>query len=514
MGSINNAEEARNICNLFKQLGDYKDSPQKVEELILLEQDLKKKEQSSQTIADTASSPDDLTITQNRITTTNRRALNVFLDNPYRTLGISRNATMDEAQSILDKFKKLERLKALSSYAVPYHLKHFEKPDRSAAVVQAAIGTLSDIKNRLFWFSTSIGCAAWYTTEYRELKGEPAGIDFDKYDVFLANYLFSVLTDPQFEDKSLWETVFHAMIEFVKSDSSDLTAYFAGADTATDFLPLFEKTISQPILNLIEDSEFNGLKHLYEILKNLNGMETLKEISKKLDSSLSDWFKAKTRDIDKEILELGEGKNASREKVKHAKKLYADLKTNIKPELTWAEQWYPDKSVRLTMFQDEYRGTAWSLMGFLFDAGAKDNARNIANDIERYCNDEQKNILKHVIREVPLPPEHEHYDLGYVSIRGGRSKTVYVTLSSSANLPPQFMKYVLIQMNVNVYLMNDANFNNYMNCQAFSYHRATAVGLFNYSIRIPSSGHWHIVVDNGSVGLCGVCSSASISDSY
>ncbi len=72
---------------------------------------------------------------------------------------------MDEAQSILDKFKKLERLKALSSYTVPYHLKHFEKPDRSAAVVQAAIGTLSDIKNRLFWFSTSIGCVAWYTTE-------------------------------------------------------------------------------------------------------------------------------------------------------------------------------------------------------------------------------------------------------------------------------------------------------------------------------------------------------------
>ncbi len=44
MGSINNAEEARNIRNLFKQLGDYKDSPQKAKELLLLERDLKKKQ--------------------------------------------------------------------------------------------------------------------------------------------------------------------------------------------------------------------------------------------------------------------------------------------------------------------------------------------------------------------------------------------------------------------------------------------------------------------------------------
>ena len=113
------------------------------------------------TIESAQSAPDDLRITEGKISTANRKALNLFLDNPFRILGISRKATQEDAREVLDKFKKLERLKALSSYSAPYHLKHFKKPDRSASVIQATIGTLNNTSNRILWFATPVGCAAW-----------------------------------------------------------------------------------------------------------------------------------------------------------------------------------------------------------------------------------------------------------------------------------------------------------------------------------------------------------------
>lgn len=439
------------------------------------------------------SAPDDIALTKEKITAANRKALNLFLENPFRVLGLSRNANADDAQAVLDKFKKLERLKALGSYSSPFHLKHFTKPDRSAAVVQAAIGTLNDVKNRILWFSTPIGSAGWYISAYRELEKKLPGIDYDKYDVFLANYIFCILNDPLFANKAMWTSVFKQMTVFIKQGDK-VASLFEGADKESGFAAVFEKRVSQPIVAMIEDAEIAGLKNLYVIVK---GMDELETISKKLDSRLSKWFETETRSIDKEISELGDGENAPSSKISTAKRLYAELKKKVKPELTWAESSYPAKSVRLTMFQDEYRGTAWSLMGFLFKAGSKADARNIADDIEKYCNDEQKDILKYVIREVPrprpkpVPPPHDTYDLGWQS-------------------PPYTYDDILIVEvdlgNIaNVYLMEDSDYQDYLACRPFSYYggRQTQTPV---RIKIPSFGHWYVIIDNDGDSVAGLYS--------
>ncbi len=411
------AKEIISKCNSqIKAIKEAEERAQKeAEEKARLEAEKKAKIAA---IESAQSAPDDFSITEGKISTTNRKALNLFLDNPFRILGISRNATQEDAQGVLDKFKKLERLKALSSYSAPYHLKHFIKPDRSAAVIQAAIGTLNDISNRILWFATPVGCAAWVSTEYRLQTRKLSSIDYDKYDIFLANYVFAILNDPLFETKSLWDKVFKRMVDYIKDVEKTKQLFTVPDDKKTeaesDFASLFEKKISQPILFMIEDADIIGLKNLYVLIKEKKDLKTL---TRKLDGRLSNWFETETRAIDKEISELGEGERATPSLVSKAKQLYADLKKTVRPELTWAEDNYPAKSVRLTMFQDEYRGTAWSLMGFLFQAGSKAEARGIANDIEKYCTDEQKDILKYVIREVPrprpkpVPPQHEHYIL-------------------------------------------------------------------------------------------------------
>jgi len=438
--------------------------------------------------------PDAVEQTKGKITKLNRRALNCFLENPFRILGISRNADVADAQAVLDKFKKLERLKALGSYSAPYSLKHFSKPDRSSAVIQAAIGTLEDIGNRILWFATPVGGAAWCAAEYRELTQALPGVEYDSYDVFLANYIYAVLNDAEFSNAALWTGILKRIAALIKA--ADTRGLFKGADTTGDFDSLFEKQVSEPVVDIIEDSDITGLKNLYAAVSGIDG---IKNITAKLDSCLSKWFETETRAIDKEISELGDGENATAYKAVEAKSLYARLKTGIKPQLSWAEQHYPAKSVRLTMFRDEYRGTAWSLMVFLFKAGHKADARGIADDIEAYCNDEQKDILKYVIREVPrprpkpVPPEHEHYDLGWVFIGYGEIKVVEVTLNFSAN----------------VYLLDDSDFDDYLNCRNFSYYGGRPTQT-PYRIKIPNSGHWHLVVDDGPGGLGGVRSSARI----
>ncbi len=515
--SINEYEA---VEKLLDSIAGYRDAQKlsdtcnsKIQELKEIEEELKKeaarkarleaeKKAEIEEIEQAQSTPDNLDITKAKCISLNRKALNFFLENPFRILGLSRNASAEDAQVVMDKFKKLERLKALGSYSSSFHLKHFSKPDRSAAVIQAAIGTLADIRNRILWFATPIGSMAWNAPAYRELSCKLPGVDFDQYDIFLANYLYALLNDPSFADAALWERVFKQMSSFIKQ-GDNMAALFAEAEKEGDFGVVFEKQVSGPITALIEDSDITGLKNLFLII---NGMDDLNTIPKKLDSRLSKWFETETRTIDREISDLGEGKDASSDKVTKAKNLYAQLESTVKPELVWAEKNYSAKSVRLTMFQDEYRGTAWSLMAFLFQADSKSDAREIADDIEKYCNDEQKELIKYVIREIPrprprpVPPEHEYYDLGFVFIGFSEIKFVEVTLNFAAN----------------VYLMDSSDLDDYMHCRRFSYYGGRATQS-PYRIKIPSSGTWHLVIDDAPGSLGGIRSSVrvrTISNSY
>ena len=72
-----------------------------------------------------------------------KKAGSAFLDNPYRILGISCCATNEEANTALDKLKKLARLKAIGSYNSPFDLIGIEKPIRELSVAQNALTLLT-----------------------------------------------------------------------------------------------------------------------------------------------------------------------------------------------------------------------------------------------------------------------------------------------------------------------------------------------------------------------------------
>ena len=90
-----------------------------------------------------------------------------FLDNPYRILGVSCLASNEEANTALDKLKKLARLKALESYRSAFDFNGLDKPARDLSVAQNALTLLKDKSNRWFWFAESDACAAWLSGKYR-----------------------------------------------------------------------------------------------------------------------------------------------------------------------------------------------------------------------------------------------------------------------------------------------------------------------------------------------------------
>jgi hypothetical protein len=70
-----------------------------------------------------------------------------------------------------------------------------------------------------------------------------------------------------------------------------------------------------------------------------------------------------------------------------------------------------------------------------------------------------------------------HYDLGNVS----QGRTAVVSLSGSA---------------ANVLLLDDLNFRRYRSGQQYNY-KGGYVTQSPYRVTVPSSGHWHVVINLG-----------------
>ena len=150
-----------------------------------------------------------------------KKAGSLFLDNPYRVLGVSCLATNEEANTALDKLKKLARLKALDSYKSQYDLMGIAKPVRDLSVAQNALTLMKDKDNKWFWFASPEGCVAWQSGKYRiELAKD--GMEYGSYDLFLANYLYAVISDPDFNTSETWKRILNFYCYICKQGNCEL----------------------------------------------------------------------------------------------------------------------------------------------------------------------------------------------------------------------------------------------------------------------------------------------------
>lgn len=562
-----------------------------------------------------------------------RKAAAAFLDNPYRILGISCLATNEEANTALDKLKKLARLKALASYRSPFDLTGLEKPDRDLSVAQNALTLLKDKTNKFFWFAEPDACIAWQDGKYRiELSRD--GEEFGTYDLFLANYLYAVLCDSNFNVPETWKRILNFYCYICKEDNHELlrsrfTAKELQSLSDAGLLNSFRTSIFKPVLMLCDRDDLDAVIRLHKYIKDCDN-KLLDGLSRNVLSKLVSWFTDKEADMLSYLRAFNDEESlsdAAGEEIRERGEAYCSV---VEPVLEIVLRDFRGDTVRYDMIKESYRHTTYQLMYELHKCSNQSNAIMFANKCFSYCNADDKKRIQNTFGEVNIKSidwntPHTGWDvkgddyyygrghavdytqalywyhkaadagnmysmcsigicyqngsgvpqsdeqaaswfekaakagnpqgaynlaecyfsgvgvkkstdsalkywaeaakLGHPSAAQRRSEvfaTVQVQrrnhrarnhvchdLGFQMTTGPNIVAEVTLNKPANAYLVNAQGYQNYLNGNEFAYHGGYAA-ISPYRIRIPSSNHWYLIVDNGDEPFGDITSSVRV----
>ncbi len=223
----------------------------------------------------------------------NEGAIAYFLDNPYCILGIACNSTNSEANDALEKIKRLDRLKVIQSYKSDYQMAGFLVPKRDIAVCQNALASLKDISKKWFWFNTVEGCKNWQFNSYRS-RLVSSGIGNATYDMFLAQYLYVLVFDDDFDQRNCWHEIF-AYFQYIVGEKHAelLRVKFNKADSEkisdNEMILDFAKNIFAPIDQILEDTGIEEMLSFYRSIRT-DRYSALKDYKRNLAGKIAQWF--------------------------------------------------------------------------------------------------------------------------------------------------------------------------------------------------------------------------------
>lgn len=562
-----------------------------------------------------------------------KKAGSLFSDNPYRILGISCVSDIEEANSALDKLKKLARLKALEAYKSPYDLLGIEKPVRDLSVAQNSLTLLKDQNNKFFWFSETNPCIAWQEGKYRmELARD--GEEYGTYDLFLANYMYAVLCDPNFNVAETWKRVLNFYCYICKESSGELlksrfSAVELEGKSNAELLNNFRKVIFNPIMALCERDDLDAIIRLHKYIKDCDN-RLLEGLTRNVLGKLVSWFTDKESEVlrflaptdDEEVISESRGKE-----IRERGEQYCRI---VEPVFETVLRDFRGDAVRYDMIKESYRNTTYQLMYELHKCVDMSDAIFFANKCFGYCKADDKKRIQNTFGEVNIkaidwnvphtgwdikgddyyfgrgcevdytqalywyhkaadegnmysqnsiglcyqkgngvPQDDEQatnwfrkaaesgnpqgaYNLAEcyldgIGVRkdmdmvlryfgeaaklghpsaGQRKDEIFAKVSVQRRAHraknhicqdlgfqmttgPSLVVEVTLNHAANVYLVNAQGYQNYLNGAEFSYQGGYTTDK-TYRIRIPSSNHWYIIVDNGDDPITGITASAKV----
>lgn len=562
-----------------------------------------------------------------------RKAGAAFLDNPYRILGVSCLATNEEANTALDKLKKLARLKALESYQPPFDLAGVEKPVRDLSVVQNALTLLKDKTYKYFWFAETDSCTAWQDGKYRiELSRD--GEEYGTYDLFLANYMYAVLCDPDFNVSETWKRVLRFYCYICKEDNHELlrsrftTRELQNVSNA-DLLNGFRNAIFRPLLLLCDRDDLDAIIRLHKCITDCDNRR-LDGLSRNVLGKLVSWFTDKESTLLSYLSTVDEEDAISDnlgEEIRKKGEAYCSV---VEPVLEVVLRDFRGDLIRYDMIKESYRHATYQLMYELNKCANKSNAILFANKCYSYCNADDKKRITNTfgeanIKSIDWNTPHTGWDvkgddyyygrghavdytqalywyhkaadegnmysmcsigicyrdgngvpqsdeqaaswfekaakagnpqgaynlaecyfsgagvqknidsalkywaeaakLGHPSAEQRRSEVfskvqvqrrnhrarnhVCHDLGFQMTTGPNLVVEVTLNKSANAYLVNAQGYQNYLNGNEFAYHGGYSTNS-PYRIRIPSSNHWYLIVDNGDEPFGDITSSAKV----
>ena len=421
-----------------------------------------------------------------------KKAWAYFTDNPYRILGVSVAATNEEANSSLDKIKKLARLNAVASFKSTYELNGLEKPARDLSIVQNALAILKDKNHKWFWFATTDACTAWQNESFRkELTFD--GSEFGTYDLFLANYAYAVFFDPKFKKSSLWKPVFtyfkyicneesHALIKsrFNDKELNELRVL--------DAVRNFKAEIFKPIEALCETEDAKQIIRLYKILKEISD-DNLSGLKKAVVTKLTKWFTSKEEVVCGLVKDCDEDNEITIAEAREIKKVGDTYLREVDKVIEDALAIVQNETVRYEMLKESYRHATWQLMFGLNKAGDKDKAIAYANKCYPYCNEDDKRKIRNTfgfsaIKGADRDATHSEWDImgdNYYEGKNGYEQDYYEAFKWYEKAAEAGNKYSQNSLGICYKEGNGTYQSDYQAAKWFekAYHNGNADGAFN-----------------------------------
>lgn len=334
-----------------------------------------------------------------------QKAAACFLENPYRILGISCRASNSEANDALDKLKKLARLKALEAYKSPFDLAGLARPVRELSVAQNALALLKDKTHRFFWFAEPEPCAAWRSGRYR-MELERDGEAYGTYDLFLANYLYALLCDSDFQTAETWKRILRFSCFLCGQQGGGLLrSRFSEAELRElkddELQGDFRGVIFKPLLLLCERDDLDAVLRIHSYIKDC-GSHLLDGVSKEVSGRLISWFTDKETDMFAYLKELESEKSSSGSKSAAIRSRGEAYCAVVEPMLEPVLKHFKGDAVRYEMIKESYRRTAYQLMYELNQCGDKSSAIAFANKCYAYCDADDKKRIKNTFGEVNI----------------------------------------------------------------------------------------------------------------
>lgn len=404
MKHVRTVETADRVLAEFTALGDYQDAPQKAKSCQEIKEEIIKWSQISVAgIAEAEKKEQEKVNIIQKMSSKNIKALSFFLDNPYRTLGISSAASKDTVLTTSDKLKKLQRIKAVASYRGSHTLRHFPLPERELSTIQNAVTQTREPLHHWLWFRTPEACVCWHRKDFQAILGKPV-CDADDYDIFLAVYLDALITDPYFEKGEKWDVVFQFIHEALhRKESAPRQAVLNHSEEPAEEqekIESFKNAVVAPFEEMLTRNEIHQVIGLYSAIVTRSGKFYV-DFANRIFSSIVAWLEGQESALKEQTKDKKSEDPLNEEEQATLRACIDDYVTAVHPNMDLLLNALSDNTMRTDIIREKFDKVLWPALLLLCHSD-RETALHYANIVYRSLDDEHRRYARNTFGFVDL----------------------------------------------------------------------------------------------------------------
>ena len=327
-----------------------------------------------------------------KINRINRNAVSWFLNNQRNMLCVSSDSSVKDCYTSFERYEKLLRINAAQNFDSDFKIACLSSPRRDLGSCQKSLIECKSVESTFFSFTSNNSLLCWISQEYRN-EFVSDGFEYAVFDLFLSEYLYRIVFDPEIEQTLRWENIFryieYICIDNIKPIRGRISADDFGELSNNELLSAFMRTILRPVEDLTKELDMSSLLTIYKLVNNLN-KSVYYEFKVKLTDRIKVLFEAHFRQAS--LLFDAYSKSPNQENEASAIHEYNNLYDMMVKILNCFNNG-TNKSITGKIIGKSFKNNVWDYMLACYQNQRLDSAKIIANHIFEYCDLEEKKIL-------------------------------------------------------------------------------------------------------------------------